>query len=719
MGRELKVSLATRYGVIFALLAALIGSAVMLVNFYYLERYSQESTNFAQQQLTAVMEKQLINDAEIVTETIANNIDVVVYNLDFSEMYRQLSFLNEEGDVLYAFIYDSDYRVIHDDTAEAVRFGQSVKPWLPDTVPRDFSEYTQKRGRFVHVGRYITAGGERIGMLSVAISYTGAEEDIRQFTAGLASKSLTLQKQITTWLLVLISVGLLVAGIAVFIFSRRLLSPLRALAEYCRRYADGDKNMVFLLKRDDEIGQLAEALEEMRTAIALSQSKIEALAYQDPLTLLPNRRHFNRAIEDMISTSRERRRSAAVVFIDLDRFKEVNDTVGHVLGDQLLKDAAQRLMHCLRDLEGHYLNKPEFYLARLGGDEFVLLVQNYSDKAYLRTVAERILATFKAPFTMDEHRFSLSASVGITLYPDNANNAIDLLKQADIAMYDVKSSGRHGYRFYDERMDVDVAHDLMIRTDILEALTTGQLFLVYQPIVNLKTGGTEGAEALIRWNHPKKGLMNPASFIPLLEKSELIVPLTLWVLRQACYDLKHALLPLKPDFKLSVNVSGKATEDEMVRHEVTELMQRYEIPLNCLHVELTETSLMENLGTCTRTLQAWNDAGADIWVDDFGTGYSSLNYLHQLPINGLKIDRSFVEGMDDPASLRIVETIINLASALHLEIVAEGIETAEQHETLKRLGSHCGQGYLFSRPIPLDEFKARLVAEIERTNETS
>ena len=157
----------------------------------------------------------------------------------------------------------------------------------------------------------------------------------------------------------------------------------------------------------------------------------------------------------------------------------------------------------------------------------------------------------------------------------------------------------------------------------------------------------------------------------------------------------------------------------MVRHEVTELMQRYEIPLNCLHVELTETSLMENLGTCTRTLQAWNDAGADIWVDDFGTGYSSLNYLHQLPINGLKIDRSFVEGMDDPASLRIVETIINLASALHLEIVAEGIETTEQHETLKRLGSHCGQGYLFSRPIPLDEFKARLVAEVERTNETS
>ncbi|MCW8886195.1 MAG: bifunctional diguanylate cyclase/phosphodiesterase, partial [Motiliproteus sp.] len=343
----------------------------------------------------------------------------------------------------------------------------------------------------------------------------------------------------------------------------------------------------------------------------------------------------------------------------------------------------------------------DLLLSRLGGDEFVMLLPAYRHKKEVENLCRLIRDRLEEGFVIDEHRFHISASLGVTFYPDNAGSAQELLKQADIAMYAVKNSGRRGYQLYHREMDTEVNRDIALIQQFRIALEQDQLYLDYQPIHDLSNGSLVGAEALLRWQHPERGLIPPDDFVPVIEKTELITPLTLWVLNQACNDLSSHILFHHPRFNLSVNISGAALEDESIREKVSQIIKFYNLPERQLHLEITETSMMENVESCADILYEWKNAGTDIWIDDFGTGYSSLNYLHNLPIDGLKVDRSFISSISTDQQSQIIETIVALGSSLEIKTIAEGIETEIQRQRLQAMGCRYGQGNLFSRPLPL------------------
>lgn len=701
----MKHSLATRYGFLLAAMTAFVGCCVLLVNLYYLEHYAKASINAGQQHLTTAVEQQLIRDAELVATTVTNNLDTAVYNLDFSAIQEQLEALTKQSNIAYIYIYDQDGLIIHDGSHELQTYGQPVSEFLPPGLVASLTKETQKIGRFIHIAQPIVSGGTTFAALRLAITYKDAESDIQNLSADLENQGNQLRSNILVTSLSIIAVLLFIATSIIFILSQHLLAPVKRLAERCHAYAGGEDQITFRLERDDEFGLLGEALDEMKDSINHSQRQVEQLAYHDPLTQLPNRRMFNEELSKLIGWAERHGSHVAVLFIDLDHFKQVNDVAGHEVGDKLLIQAANRLSNLVASLtdELDFPVPESLLLSRLGGDEFVLLLPAYKDHQQIDRIAVQIADRLDNSFTIDDRRYNVSASVGITLYPEHGNNVTELLKQADIAMYAAKQSGRKRHRFFEPDMNTAVISKMLIQQGVRDAMVRNDLHLAYQPIVDLQSGEVLGAEALIRWHHPEKGEIPPDSFIPLIEKTDLILPLTLWTLEQACKDLANHILPLRNRFKLSVNISGAALKEQSIREKIHQIISSHTLPRHTLHLEITETSMMENIQSCADILSAWKDTGADIWIDDFGTGYSSLSYLHTLPIDGLKIDRSFIGDVTQLEGNQVVETIITLARSLGIDTVSEGIETETQQLFLQSLGGHYGQGFLFAKPAPLTQ----------------
>ncbi|MBE9395682.1 EAL domain-containing protein [Pontibacterium sp. N1Y112] len=701
----MKHSLATRYGVLLAAMTAFVGCCVLVVNLYYLEHYARASIASGQQHLSTAVEQQLIRDAELVATTVANNLDAAVYNSDFSAIQEQLEALTQQSSVPYVYIYDQQGLIIHDGSTELRTYGLPVSEFLPPGLSADQTKDTQKIGRYIHIAQPITSGDTTFAMLRLAITYKDAESDIQNLSTDLENQGQQLRNNILVTSLMIIAVLLAVATSIIFLLSQHLLSPVKRLAERCRAYAGGETQIHFQLERDDEFGLLGEALEEMKDSINHSQRQVEQLAYHDPLTQLPNRRMFNEELSKLIHWAERHGSHVAVLFIDLDHFKQVNDVAGHEVGDKLLIQAAHRLSNLVASLadELDFPVPESLLLSRLGGDEFVLLLPAYADLQQIDRIATQIADRLDNSFTIEDRRYNVSASVGITLFPEHGSTVTELLKQADIAMYAAKHSGRKRHRFFKPDMNTAVISKMLIQQGVRDAMARNDLHLAYQPIVDLQSGEILGAEALIRWHHPEKGNIPPDSFIPLIEKTDLILPLTLWTLERACKDLTNHLLPRRPCFKLSVNISGAALKEQSIRDKIHQIISSYALPAHTLHLELTETSMMENIQSCADILYNWKGTGADIWIDDFGTGYSSLSYLHSLPIDGLKIDRSFITDITQIEGNQVVETIITLAHSLGIETISEGIETTIQQQFLQSRGGHYGQGYLFAKPAPLEQ----------------
>lgn len=711
----MKHSLATRYGLLLAAMTAVIGCCVLLINLFYLDRYARQSVETGQTHLSNAMTRQLIRDAELVASSLASNLDTAVYNHDFSAIQEQLEAVGSESHVAYTYIYDLNRRIIHDGSAELLHYGRPVSELLPAGITATLTAETVKNDRYIHVAHPIRSGGTTFAVLRIAITYSDAESDIRSFSAELAKESEHQRNNVIFTSLTVITVMLLMATLIVFALSQHLLRPVRWLAEQCRLYASGRTGIRFAVDRSDELGLLGEALEEMRRSISTSQRQVEQLAYHDPLTHLPNRRLFNEQLELLINWADETHSSLAILFIDLDHFKQVNDVAGHEVGDKLLVQTANRLCNLIDglNLQNHQPIPRELLLARLGGDEFVMLLPGVSLHHELEQVATQIADLLENTFTIDNRRFNVSASIGITLFPEYGHSTSELLKQADIAMYEAKHSGRKRHCFFEPEMNSAVVGKMLIQQGVRDAMMCDELYLAYQPIVDLSDGTIIGAESLIRWRHPERGNIPPDSFIPIIEQTDLIVPLTLWTLQRACEDLKRHILPHYPGFKLSVNISGATLQDQSIRTRIQEILEQSQLPPDTLHLELTETSMVENISSCADTLQDWKNSGADIWIDDFGTGYSSLNYLHSLPIDGLKIDRSFVQDMRPGSGNQVIETILALAGSMGLDTVSEGIETDLQRSTLSKHGCRYGQGYLFAHPAPLSDLLQLLEKESE------
>lgn len=456
----------------------------------------------------------------------------------------------------------------------------------------------------------------------------------------------------------------------------------------CRMVEFGGRKMLLSVARD-------------MTASRTSADEIEHLAFYDQLTNLPNRRLLMDRLKHLLASRTQQARQSALLFIDLDNFKTLNDTLGHDVGDLLLQNVAIRLSTCIREGDT---------VARLGGDEFVIILENLSCQpveaaAQTEIVGEKILTSLNQPYQLDTYSYNNSPSIGVTLFSNSQISAEELMKQADIAMYQAKKAGRNTLCFFDPDMQAAINARAELEAELRIALENHQFHLYYQIQVD---GSCQplGAEALIRWMHPQRGLVPPVQFIPLAEETGLILPIGRWVLDTACAQLKiWQNSPRTQNLVLAVNVSAKQFRQPDFADQIQEIVQRHGINPARLKLELTESLLLENIESIIATMNTLNKIGVQFSLDDFGTGYSSLQYLKRLPLNQLKIDQSFVRDIImNNSDKAIVRTIIAMAKSLNLKVIAEGVETEEQRHLLQNKGCTHFQGYLFSKPIPIESF---------------
>jgi diguanylate cyclase (GGDEF)-like protein len=438
------------------------------------------------------------------------------------------------------------------------------------------------------------------------------------------------------------------------------------------------------------------------TARRLSEDQIARLAHYDELTGLPNRNLFASHLAHALTRARRLSQSVALLFIDLDRFKHINDALGHDVGDEVLKIVGERLSEALRASD---------LLARLGGDEFVVIAEDVAQSEAIAALASKLIAAVDRPIKVGGHEFTLTASLGISLFPKDGTDVQTLLKNADTAMYRAKEQGRNGFQFYSPQMGSANLDRLAIETQLKRAVQERNQFLLhYQPRVSLRDGRITGVEALVRWQHPERGLVPPGDFIPLAEELSLIQPLGDWVLRTACAQAvawQHAGLGLR----VAVNISARQLHGNGFLADLHACLAETGLQPNWLELEITESVMMQRTQHVTELLQSLEALGVALSVDDFGTGYSSLAYLKRLQIDSLKIDQSFVSGVPgDDEDVAIVRAVIALAHTLHLEVVAEGVEERAQLDFLLSEGCDAAQGYLIGRPMPADQLDALMAS---------
>lgn len=445
--------------------------------------------------------------------------------------------------------------------------------------------------------------------------------------------------------------------------------------------------------------QVSSPLLERAIRYSIERKRTEQIladrAYIDDLTGLANRALFGNKLVEALANADRTQLLVALIYLDLDHFKDINDTLGHIAGDLLLKQVAQRLRKCGRDTDT---------VARMGGDEFAIVAVNVKHDYDASILAKRILEVLSEPFDLDGHKVYTGASIGVTVYPSDDGDAGRLLMNADLALYRAKATGRNTFQYFDAEMNAQVQNRRALEIDLRHAIERQELHLQYQPQVDLAMGRVLAVEALIRWNHAERGLVTPNEFIPIAEATGLIVPIGELVLRLACQQCRAWQRSISPYLRMAVNLSPVQFHRSDFVQTVTTVLEETGLDPQFLELEITESTIMRNVDKAIATLRELSELGIQLAVDDFGTGYSSFNYLKQFPLRRLKIDQSFVQNLQSNADDRaIVEAIIKLGHSLHLTVIAEGVELYEQLDYLRQSGCDEGQGYYFSRPMTVED----------------
>jgi diguanylate cyclase (GGDEF)-like protein len=512
----------------------------------------------------------------------------------------------------------------------------------------------------------------------------------------------------------------LIAGIAIlltitFLFTSLkslLIKPIQKLSSAAREMGRGQLLVPINVKSRDEIGDLAKTFREMGENLNHYHEQVRYVAYHDSLTGLPNRLMFKDYLKRATAEARRNKQELSILFLDLDNFKRINDTLGHIAGDRLLEAFAERLESCLRDTDiiSHLTaDDSESVMARLAGDEFTILLPRTTGPANAQKVARRILELMAEPFIVNKQELYISTSIGIALFPDDGTNADDLMKNADIAMYHAKKSGRNNYQYFSKKLNEESTFKLKIESKLRHAVENDELEMYYQPQVALATGQVEGAECLLRWKDEELGMVSPEVFIPIAEEYGLIIPITEWLINDVCRRAQSWSKKYSAHTTMAINISAVHFCGHDLEGLIHNTLKQTGLDPRHLEIELTETSILQDPKLAIRTLERIQSMGLQTSLDDFGTGYSSLNYLMQLPLNKLKIDRSFIINMDNgEKGTAIVSAIIAMAHSLSLEVIAEGVEDESHIQLLRKMQCDIVQGYYIARPMPAAEFEQLL-----------
>lgn len=631
-------------------------------------------------------------------------------DLEMAFVFDLLEELEADFEGLVAFIFSEEGKLVLPDERRADRFrenGLVVDSHTEDGG--DLQNYIDQA-----LSQALTPGevsaqmvnGERRFMVHQAIPGLDWSVSLHYPESMLAQKH---RKTMTTLYSNIIGMLLLLAIVLYYGIKWLVTDRVLALANVTRKIGSDSWALYVPERGHDEISQLSSAINRMLDKIrelfdGLNNNiqDMERLAYYDQLTGLQNRLLFKEQLRAALHGIDREGKGLALLYLDLDHFKDINDSLGHEAGDRLLVEVARRLRRCLRD---------EDSVARLGGDEFAILLRHIGGARDASLVASKIIETMREPIRLSAREVIVGTSIGITLAPDDSRSIDSLMKYADLAMYQCKDQGRNIYRFYTPEMNVRVEHRINMERDLRLALKRDEFELYFQPQIQVSSGGIVGLEALIRWHHPQEGLMSPDRFIPLAESCGLIVPVGQWVLRAACEQVRRMQDAGIQGVKVAVNVSARQLNDRNFVADFEQIVKSAGIDPQCLVLEVTESTLMSDAQVALAHLHSVRTLGVGLAIDDFGTGYSSLSYLKRLPVNSLKIDRSFVQDLpDDEEDRAITALIVAMAKSLRYQVVVEGVENEAQLAFLRSCGCEYAQGYYFERPIPADAIMELLLA---------
>lgn len=685
--------------VVFALLALVLQRQSMM---------QREVDGLAREAMQGMAADALSRRGEAMVEQLADSLTNPLYFSDLDTIGITVRAASRQPDVAYVLVYDSGGNIVHDGTYDIAAYGQPMTDPLARAAANSDHLLTQWSQQVVDVSEAISIGNERIGGVRVGYSLADIRASEERAAGNLNSRLQELGRRHMGWFVLLLATLAAVCVAIAWYVQRTLVKPIRQLADAANAIGVGNYDAKRLVSaRQDEVGDLVRAFSDMNDSIARHDRDVRRMAYTDALTGLTNRLAFRESLDHRLMMLRGAGRQLALLFADIDDFKRVNDTLGHEAGDEVLVQFANRIRDAVERMGGD-----EALLARFGGDEFVILIQNGDVRAAATQLAEALVKELGQPLVVEGRQVFLGTSIGITLFPEDASGATALMKNGDIAMYQAKVAGKNCYRFYSRAMDQAVERRVHMEQELRGAWERGELSLVYQPILSLADNRIVGAEALLRWQHPDLGSIAPSVFIDVAEQSGLIESIGPRVLRAACMAASH--WPVDPITQeapfVAVNVSPRQLRSGDLPEEVASCLRDTGLPASRLHLELTETAVISDEAHASALLAKLHRTGVKVWLDDFGTGFSGLSHLRRVPVDGVKIDRSFIADMQrDPDDLALTTAIIAMAHSLGITVVAEGVEKEAQFDILRARGCDLAQGYWMGYPMSASEFEQLLV----------
>ncbi len=688
--------------VVVALLLILFG----LFAIFWQREYSshQQVIQLSNAALRELAKDSLIERGKRMSEQLARAVGEPMANGDSAGVSDMAHEMIRHAQIRYIIVFDRNGTIVAAG-GDSRQVGKPMVDPLAERALQAVHPTGQWANDMLDVASPVVYARQRIGGVRVGMAVGEPTDTQSQILQPITRHLDSASRWHHRWSIALLAMVALLGAAVVVLLEWRILGPIRQLGRIMAEDKPGQLQPLEIDEdREDEIGELMRAFSRMRAGVAKHDRDIRRMAYTDPLTGLANRLSFRELLDDRLLTLHASSGELALLFIDLDDFKRVNDTLGHEAGDEVLSQLATRLRLILERFQARGAD-----IARFGGDEFIVLYMADDIRAASARLAEAVIEEIERPLVLGGKQVFLGASVGITMFPFDAYHAGQLLKNADIAMYQAKVAGKNCYRFYSRAMDQAVERRVQLEQDLRGAWDRGELSVAYQPIYTLADGRICGAEALLRWQHPHLGMVPPSVFIEVAEQSGLIESLGRNVLERACGDAARwqngALRPF-----ISVNISPRQLRSGELPDVVGNALRNSGLLPQQLHLELTETAVLVDEAQASALLSRVRATGVKVWLDDFGTGFSGLSHLRRVPVDGVKIDRSFVaDVLRDPDDLALTTAIIAMAHSLGITVVAEGIETEGQYDVLRERGCDQGQGFWFGRPMSAADLAAKFV----------